>query len=174
MLSVLVLPLLALLGVTPNSLPLTSDDEAIVKHRFHVSYGRMAVEGGVAVCQIRFFKHDLEEAMQAHFENDAIKVDVNPHVDSLYTAYFNQHFVLEQDGDVLEGTIASSGEEGEMWWYLMQYEAERPLEHFNVTNTLLFHLFDDQRNVLKVSHFPSEKNLSYYFVEGSDTYEVTF
>lgn len=148
--------------------------EREAKHRFHVSYGRMAVEGGVAVCQVRFFKHDLEDAMKKFFDDSDLKVDVNPRSDSLYTVYFNEFFVMEQEGEVLKGSIASSGEEGDMWWYLMQYQAEEPIEQFKVTNTLLFEMFDDQRNVLKISHFPSEKNLSYYFVEGSDTYDVEF
>ena len=38
----------------------------MIAHRYHVTYGRMAVEGRVAACEIRFFKHDLETAIEIH------------------------------------------------------------------------------------------------------------
>lgn len=147
-----------------------------IKHKFHVSYGRMAVEKNVAICRIRFFKHDLEEALQAYHKKADFRLEVNPQVDSLYTAYFTAHFKLETEEGALQGAIAGSGEEtmgqDEMWWYIMQFEADEPITAFNLKNTLLLDLFDDQKNVFKIQHFPSEKSLSYYFAEGAEEYAI--
>ena len=45
---------------------------------------------------------------------------------------------------------------------------------FNITNTLLFELFGDQSNVLRVARFPEGNRKAYYFAAGEETVEVKF
>ena len=61
------------------------------------------------------------------------------------------------------GPIA--GEEPEMWWYTVRFEAPAPIRQLSLRNGVLFDLFDDQRNMTKVLHVASEKEFAYYFVE---------
>ena len=143
-------------------------------HRFHVTYGRMAIEGNKAVCRIRFFGHDLEETLQNFGKDPSFKLDVNPESDSVYTKYFNENFVLLVNGKPIEATVISSGEEGDMWWYIMEYNTTAPLNEFRLTNTLLFDTYDDQRNIFKVITFPSEKTQSVYFTHGAENYTISF
>lgn len=147
-------------------------------HDFHVSYGQMAVEKNVAVCRIRFFKNDLEEALQQYYQQPDIRLDISPRIDSLFTSYFNDKFKLKVASEPLEGVIVGSGEDRmgreEMWWYSMQFEAPETLQTFTVTNTLLFERFNDQKNIFKVRHFPDEEQKLYYFAEGAEEYTVSF
>ncbi|MGB0651497.1 MAG: DUF6702 family protein, partial [Rhodothermales bacterium] len=69
------------------------DPSAVERHDFHVSYSRLAVEGSTAVVRIRLFKDDLGQSLAAREGRD-LMVDISPEHDSLFTAYFNESFVL--------------------------------------------------------------------------------
>ena len=142
------------------------------QHAFHVSYGRMVVEGEVALLRIRFFTDDLELTLGTHHKRPGYTMDISPTADSLFLSYFAERFVLKHGAQPLTGQIVGSGEEEDMWWYLIQYEHTTPLADLNLYHTMLFETFDDQRNIVKVLHMASEKQRSYYFVEGADTYPL--
>ena len=147
-------------------------------HKFHVTYGRMAVEDNMAMLQIRLFKDDLEFALRQKFAEPEFALAVDPHSDSLFTQYFNEVFVLKQDEVAVPGRIVSSGEDemaGEpMWWYMVRFEAPSALHTFTVRDVILFDLFDDQKNIFKVKHFPNGKEFSYYFTDGAEEYRISF
>ena len=155
-----------------------SEAVATGAHKFHVSYGRMAVEDNMAMLQIRLFKDDLELALREKFSEPEFALAVDPHADSLFTAYFNEVFILKQDEVAVPGHIVSSGEDemaGEpMWWYMVRFDAPTTLHTFTVRDVVLFDLFDDQKNIFKVRHFPSEKEFSYYFTDGAEEYRISF
>lgn len=147
-------------------------------HKFHVTYGRLAVEDTQALLRIRFFHDDLEATLAAFAGDPAFRLAADPHSDSLFTRYFNRTFVLAQDGHALPGRIVSSGEDMDgrerVWWYLLRFDAPAPLLRFTVSNRLLFEAFGDQKNIFKVMHLPGEQTRSYYFVDGADHAEVAF
>lgn len=147
-------------------------------HKFHVSTGRLGIENTVVINQTRFFKDDLTEALRAFGNDPDFSLDAAGRSDSLFVAYFNRHFVLRSDGQLLKGWVAGSGEdlEGkeEVWWYVIQYEATKEPARLSIQNTLLTEQFDDQKNILKVQKFPSERSESYFF-DGDDTdIEIVF
>lgn len=154
--------------------PVKGMGDVVAPHDFHVSYGRMAVEGEFAVCNIRFFKDDLTEALQVFAGSPDFVLDVSPQSDSVFVAYLSEHFELTVDGESLSGTIMQSGEDVEgkeqIWWYTVQYEAAAAIEALRIRNTLLTERFDEQKNIVKIQHFPSENTLSYYF----DTEDTAF
>ncbi len=147
------------------------------QHDFHVSYSRLAVENTMAVVRIRVFKDDLDQALSQR-ENQPIVIDPSPRSDSLFQAYFNEKFVLRADEEVLDGRIVGSGEETignePMWWYLLEFEASQPIENLYVSQKILSEVFDDQKNIVQVQHFPSEKTYSLYCVEDAWEYTVSF
>ena len=59
-------------------------------------------------------------------------------------------------------------------WYTLQFDAPGPVTAFRVRNTLLFELFDDQRNAVKFVHFPDEAQKTYSFAVGEEEFEVRF
>lgn len=142
-------------------------------HNFHVSYAKIAVEQNVAVMTVRFFMDDLELALQRHFKLPAFKLSATPFSDSLYLSYFNQRFEMQGNGRVLYPTILSSGIDKDMWWYQLQFSSNAPMKTLSIKNTLLFDVFDDQKNILQIMHFPSEKMESFYFIQGAEHYRFS-
>jgi hypothetical protein len=128
---------------------LGGDDPEGTAHKFHVSYGRMAVEDTLALLHIRLFRDDLEETLQQRFADPAFTLAANPRADSLFLRYFNEMFVLKQDDVQVPGRIVSSGEETmgreAMWWYTVQFDAPAALRTFTVRNVVLLDGFDDQK-----------------------------
>lgn len=147
-------------------------------HKFHVSYSRVAVEGRTVVTRIRFFKDDLAKALAARTSNEDLTVSVTQELDSLFLAYFTETFKLSTPAGQLIGKLVGSGEEvlgkEAMWWYLIEFEASEPITTLHLSNTLLRDTFDDQKNIVQVQHFPSQKTWSYYFVDGSWEYSIDF
>ena len=134
-------------------------------HDIHLSYARVAVEGRVVVCRIRMFRDDLEKALSRR-AGKPVTLQSSAAGDSLFAAYFNDQFTLLQDGTRLTGTVVASGDEPEMWWYTVRFEAPAAIRELSLRNGVLFDLFDDQRNMTKVMHVPTGKEFAYYFVEG--------
>ena len=134
-------------------------------HDIHLSYTRVAVEGRVVLCRIRMFRDDLERALSRR-AGKPVTLAASAAGDSLFAAYFNEQFTLIHGGRRLAGTVVASGEEPEMWWYTVRFEAPAPIRQLSLRNGVLFDLFDDQRNMTKVLHVASEKEFAYYFVEG--------
>ena len=147
-------------------------------HEFHVTNGRMAIEGTVAMCEVRFFKHDLEDAVAQFHERPDFRLAAGPFEDSLFVAYLNSTFEVRLNGAVEAPQLVGSGEEivreEEMWWYRFSYEAPETIARLDVKDRLLFDLYDDQRNILKVQHFPSGRSATYYFVPDSDRRTIGF
>lgn len=142
-------------------------------HNIHVTRGRMIVQDNVAVTRIRFFRHDLEAAIAGFHEMPSFELEDQLRADSLFMAYFCSRFSIEADEEVLAPAIASSGEDGEAWWYEIQYQREAPIGPITIRNELLFELFRDQKHLLRVVYFPSGVSQSLYFVAGASEYEIS-
>jgi hypothetical protein len=148
------------------------------RHDLHVSYGNLGVEGQTAILQVRIFKDDLEEALRRFDNREPFLMEVPPELDAAFLRYLSRNFVLEFEGSALPGRILGSGydelDREPVWWYQVSYEAPAPIQALRVTNTILFEVFDDQSNILRVAHFPSEKRQAFYFAPGEETAEVRF
>ena len=146
-------------------------------HDFHVTYSRLAVEGTMAVVRIRLFRDDLAEALTKR-EKRSVLVDTSTKADSLFQAYFHDGFVMKAGAETLKGRLVGSGEEvvgkEPMWWYLLEFTASKPIEKLSIEQRLLSEMFDDQKNIVQVQHFPSEKVYSLYCTEDAWKYDVSF
>lgn len=149
-----------------------------VVHDFHVTYARMGVEGRVIQARLRFFQDDLEEALRRRIGANDVSLAADPQTDSLVTAYLAEHFQVRTpdpgtgvDDTALDGHIVASGEEIEgserIWWYVMQYTSDREIRRVVVDSYVLLDLFDDQRNILRMQHFPSERQRTWYLTHGA-------
>jgi hypothetical protein len=141
-------------------------------HKFHVATTRLGIEGNVIIAQIRFFKDDLTDGLRAFSGERDLSLRSSPRLDSLFLAYSGSHFVLSASGAVLPARVIGSGEEMEgkevIWWYAVQFDSEKEPDRIVVENSLLTEVFDDQKNILKVQKFPSERSSSYFF-DGDET-----
>lgn len=169
------------LGDAPSATTLSArqveEHPELPLHDFHVSYSRLAVEGSMAVVRIRLFKDDLGQALAAREGRD-IMVDILPEQDSLFTIYFNESFILRAGEETLSGRLVGSGEEvvgnEPMWWYLLEFQASSTIEGLHVDQRMLGEIFEDQKNIVQIQHFPSEKTFSLYCAEDAWEYTVSF
>jgi len=172
MTGILVAVLLALSGVP--------EGVGNLLHRLHVTYGNTVVEGNLIVSRVRLFKDDLEAALRLQGAGADFTMAADLRTDSLFSAYYSERLTMEVDGEKLEGRIIGSGEDSldrePVWWYAIQFEApaRAPVRAFRVRNTLLFDLFDDQRNIFKIVLFPEETQRTYSFAIGEEEFDVRF
>ncbi len=143
-------------------------------HNFHVSYGKMAVQGRAATLMVRFFRDDLEKTLADATGAPSYDMKADTDVETQFLAYFQQHLVIEAGGVALVPRIIGSGEQEKMWWYRLRYDAPVELATFTVRNTLLFDTFEDQRNIVNVMRFPEEKTETLYFTDGAEAFTVRF
>ena len=156
----------------PDAPPRPPANPPVAAHNLHVTYGRMAVEGGVAVLVVRFFRDDLEAALRRGGLPANVPVGATPAVERVFTAYLNRHLTVQADRRTLVGRVVGSGEDGEMWFYRVEYRAPAPIRALALRNRLLFDVYDDQKHLFKVSFFPSGQEESLYFIAGSDRFTV--
>jgi len=161
-------PLASAAGAAPRPVP----------HDLHLVYGDMAVEGTLIAGRIRFFKNDLERALGPLVDASSLRLEPGDEADAMVLRYLREHLRIRVDGEELELSLLDSGEDEldrePMWWVLVQFRAPHPPEALQVSNTLLFELFDDQRDIFKFVHFPDETTRTFYFAAGESEHIVRF
>ncbi len=147
-------------------------------HDLHLAYGDLAVEGSLIAGRIRMFKNDLEQALGPLVGEGNLTLEPGAAADALVMRYVRDNLHIRVDGQELEASLLGSGQDDldlePVWWVIVQYQAPSPAEEIHVRNTLLFDVYDDQRNVFKFVHFPDEKQRTFYFAEGESEHVVRF
>lgn len=166
-------------GRTPKEGPTSQiPDVPSVGHDLHVSYGNLGVEGSLVLLQLRIFKDDLEEALGRLTGSEGLLMEASPEMDALFLKYLGGRFILEAGRDALSAVIVGSGydelDREPVWSYQIRFDAPAPVRQLRITNTILFEVFGDQRNVVRVVKFPEERRSAYYFAHGEETVEITF
>jgi len=155
-----------------------TEGPAPLAHDLHIAYADLAVESSLIAGRVRMFKDDLEGALGALVDADAVALVPGPDADALVTRYLREHLRFVVDGQALELTLLDAGadelDREPVWWALVQLRAPGPVERLAVRNTLLFERFDDQRNIMKLVHFPDETQRTYYFAPGEEEHQVRF
>lgn len=140
-------------------------------HELHETYADIAIEDATAGGRVRFYKQQLERALGPMVDADAVTLSPGAAADSLVLRYLRGHLVLTTHGDTLQPTLLRSGEEAlehhQGWWIAVHYEAAAPIDSLHVRNTLLFEVYDDQRNVMRFVHFPEETRQTVTFEAGA-------
>ncbi len=148
------------------------------RHDFHITTGRMAIEGNKAILQIRMFVDDLEKGLQTYHNDESIRMNVDPLTDSLFTVYLNDKLILKNGDEVLQGVVATSGEDVlygfPVWWYTLNYKSSAPINSLDIDHQVLMEIFRDQQNILRITHYPSEEEKMYYMVNGDSDISLTF
>lgn len=141
--------------------------EPAVLHPMHVSYGRMVLEGDLALLNVRIFTDDLENAL-GHFHGiTGLRMRPDPVIDSLFTSYFNSQFTLTIGDSVVPGVIVESGESDDMWWYIVMFQGWEPINEIGFRTELLYDIFGDQRNIMRILHTATDEYQMYYSVAGA-------
>jgi len=145
-----------------------------MRHNIHITYTKMAVEDSVITAKISFFSDDFQNMMRKFTADKSLIAKHDGSQDSILVRYLNNHFKLKADNDLHGPEIISSGEDNRMCWYTLQYVSHKDIHKITITNDILFEVFNDQKNLFQVMHFPDGKEQSFYFVQGAATYSAQF
>jgi hypothetical protein len=139
-------------------------------HPLHLSTTQLAVDSTTVWLRIRMFKDDLELALGVRAGLDSLSLEPSASHDSLFAAYFNQAFGLRLNGTEVTGVIESSGEDVEsgvgdlrMWWYQVRFDGTEQIRSIEIRNEILYEEFEDQRNIVRVLHVPTDMQRTLYF-----------
>ena len=147
-------------------------------HDLHLTSANAAVEGEFVLLRVRFFKDDLEAALGRQVGTTVLALTESDEADRIFLAYLAEHLAIRVDGERLAPAILAKGEDvldrEPVWWYALEYRAAAPVTRLTMRNTLLFELFDDQRNVVKFVHFPEESQQTFAFAPGEAEHEAVF
>ena len=147
-------------------------------HDLHLAYGDLAVEGSLIAGRLRFFKDDLGQAIGPIVGATAITLEPGTEADALVMRYVRDNLHISVGGEELRASLLGSGQDEldrePVWWVIVQFRAPATVEEMTVSTTLLFELYEDQRNIFKFVHFPDETPRTYYFAEGESEHVVRF
>ena len=162
-------------GSRPSPPPESAGLDAPAAHPLHLSTAQLLVERTDAFLRIRMFKDDLEQALAAHAGTTMFTLQPIPRADSVFLSYFSRVFELEAGGSRLPAEVLSSGEDLEsgdgdqrMWWYLLGFEVEARITEISIANRVLFDQFEDQRNIVRILHAPTDRQRTLYFAAPDD------
>lgn len=145
-----------------------------VAHPLKLSHGRVDVNGAVITLRVRMFWDDLQEAIRFMTEDRRFRIEHTATADSLVGAYLQQVMILEADGGRPPGRVLESGEEDDMFWYIVEYRAPSPVQELVVRNQIMVDLYPEQRNVLQVRNPSADVNRTFYFSSKKEEYAVSF
>jgi hypothetical protein len=122
-------------------------------HKFYVSHLNMKYNEQSKTFQLSFsiFTEDLEMTL-GNQSNEKINLDVFTDAnEKLVFDYVKQHFSTKIEGESLK--LKSIGYELDVdiaWVYIETIQTEIP-NSIEITNTILFELFPDQKNMVKIN-----------------------
>ena len=131
-------------------------------HPIHMSYGRLVVEGRTVTLRLRMFRDDLEQAL-GQFGGAPVTLASDSRTALLFGRYVNDRVFVAADGRRLIGAVVAGGEDELMWWFEVRFDAPATVRALRVGNGILFDRYADQRNIVKVVHFPSERQFALSF-----------
>jgi len=143
----------------------------VMRHDFHVSYTRMAIEPMVISAQIRLFTDDVTRALIERSKRAAITLDT-PDGEAAFKAYLGDMFQVTANGRRLVPVVVSGASEKDMFSYIVTWASATPITSLRMHNAALFELFDDQQNIVKVKHMASGKESTLFYTGGSRADQV--
>lgn len=150
------------------------------RHDTHLSHARMVVEGRTVTCRIRLFRDDLEAGLRRMAGDSAVRVGAAQRQDALVSRYLAERLRVVAGGQALAGELLASGVEvdqarQEVAWYILQYQAARPVTDLAIRNTVLFEVFPaTQQNIVQVVRLPAEDRVTLYFAPGDSVAQRAF
>ena len=147
-------------------------------HDLHLATGDVAVENSLIAARIRFFQDDIERALAALVGDADLTLQPGAESDALVLRYVRDKLRIRVDGQELEASFLGSGQDQmdiePVWWVIVEFQSPRAPKELHVSNTLLFEVYGDQRNIFKFVHFPDETQRTFYFAEGESEHVVRF
>lgn len=158
--------------VPSGATPVAAESPSL--HPLKLSHGRLDVEGDRMTVRVRMFWDDLEEVIRHMTADNRFRIGHTAEADSLVGRYLGQVLVLNADGARPTGRVIDSGEEDDMFWYIVEYRSSAPIRRLTFRNEIMVDLFPEQRNVLQVRNPSRNVNRTFYFSSKKEEYTLDF
>lgn len=122
-----------------------------VKHDFHTSLTEMKYNPSSNSFEItmRVFTDDFQSAIE-HSSGMSNVVLNDASLEPLIKKYINKHFAFVKGKDVKFVNYLGLEAEPDASWIYLELPYTSDLESYNILNTVLMELFDDQNNLLNL------------------------
>jgi hypothetical protein len=123
-------------------------------HPFHVSTTEInhnALDKTLEIsCKV--FADDFESALakQYHTKTDLSAINMKKAMDTLVKKYINSHLLLNAGGKTLVMTYLGFEKENEVVYAYLQVDNISTLKNIEVTDSILYDLYDDQISIIHV------------------------
>lgn len=157
LITLLVFPLL--FGWNPETQNASSPLHAIYVSNTDIKYQQ---SDGLLTAQIRMFSNDFEDALRriGAPEEPGLEEGEKPHpeIDDFICTYLGNEFQVWANGQPVNFSFLAKRREEDATWVSLQAEDLCELKTLRIHNSVLFELFDDQTNILRVRAFGKLKN----------------
>lgn len=160
--------LLALTTAMPSPAPVRPG----ALHNTHLTVTRLVVEGTAVTARIRFFRDDLESALNAGAGGARVALRAEMLAERLVSQYVGRTLTVLADGTPVTLTVSSAGLERdapskeEVAWYILEGTVAAVPRQLSVLNAALFEQFADQQNIVSVLRLPGDTRTTLYFIAG--------
>jgi hypothetical protein len=137
-----------------TDIPVPGKVESKKAHPFHVSVTEIDHNATEKTLEIgcKLFTDDFESILEKTYKT---KVDLTNPTDraatgKLVSDYINKHFIIKVDGKPISLAAIGFEKESEATWCYLQGDNVAAVKKVEITNTLLYDLFDDQVGIMHV------------------------
>lgn len=125
----------------------------LVAHDFHVSIAQVEYKNKALQTTVRMFTDDLEAALEKKCDCRLFLGSEREHeqADLYLREYIQKHFRLESPQQNGPEIVLGKEVEMELTYVYIEYPMAKEPELVRVTNSLLFELFNDQRNIVNIT-----------------------
>tara|TARA_Y100000782_G_C10184442_1_gene265676 strand:- start:259 stop:774 length:516 start_codon:yes stop_codon:yes gene_type:complete len=145
----------------------------ISPHAFHVSIleVKYSPENSELEFAAKLFTDDLERAMREEMELGVLNIGgahEAEQLDSMIVAYLDDHFEVKASSVQQEIPFKYVGREGDLdaQWVYFTVPVSKTQNHYNLSYTVFFEIFEDQRNVI---HFETPDKKDSFVLSGKTT-----
>ena len=139
-------------------------------HKFYVSVTQVdyIAERGELQITSRIFIDDLERLLQERFdETITLAGEDEPEIANDYiNKYLSQKLVLTINGEVTEFKYLGKEYEDDIALCYMEITGIMAIDSIEITNSVLFELFEDQQNIIRTNI--NSKKKSFILIQGND------
>lgn len=146
----------------------------LAAHDFHVSIAQVEYKNRALQTTVRLFTDDLEAALEKECDCRIFLGTEREHeqANQYLREYIQKHFRLESPQQNGPEIILGKEVEMELTFVYIEYPMTKAPAFVKVTNSLLFELFSDQRNIVNLT--VSEELESAFLTPKNPTETLTF
>lgn len=120
--------------------------------------------------RLSFFQDDFEQMLSAHAKRKVSGLQHNGDADSLFQSVLDDKLTVFINGSKSRPGLLESGLERDMCWYLISFKTENGTAVLETDNRMMFGIFTDQKNMIRLHDSISSAEDSFYGVEGDSKF----